>query len=225
MLQALSLTVRQLGDPKIIRVLAKSLGFTLLVFLIFGIGLVFVFRWFAAAHGGGRDGGFAAAAMAVLAAAVLGWLLFRAIAIPVMSFFADEVVAAVEKAHFSSAAESALKVSFATNIRMAGASLLRLIGLNLIALPAYLFLMFTAVGPFVLFVIVNALLLGRDLGEMVAVRHLDQRAMKDWLRMTRAPRAAMGMIVTGLLLVPVVNLIAPIIGAGMATHLFHRRHT
>jgi CysZ protein len=195
------------------------------VFLIFGIGLVFGFRWFAAAHGWGRDGGFAAAAMAVLTAAVLGWLLFRAIAIPVMSFFADEVVAAVENAHFSGAAEAALKVSVATTIRMAGASLLRLIGLNLIALLAYLFLLFTAVGPFVLFVMVNALLLGRDLGEMVAVRHLDQRAMKDWLRMTRGPRAVMGMIVTGLLLVPVVNLIAPIIGAGMATHLFHRRHT
>ncbi len=223
MLTALSLTVQQLRDPALIRVFAKSLGLTLLVFLMLGVGLVFGFRWYAAAHGWGQDGGLAAAAMAVLAAAVLGWLLFRAVAIPMMSFFADDVVAAIEGTHFPRAAQVARRVSFGASLQLAGASLLRLVGLNLLALPGYFLLMFTAVGPLLLFVIVNALLLGRDLGEMVAVRHLDPQAMKAWLRMTRGPRAVMGLMITGLLMVPIVNLIAPIIGAGMATHLFHGR--
>ena len=33
----------------------------------------------------------------------------------------------------------------------------------------------------------------------------------------------MGVIVTGIFLLPVVNLLAPVLGAAMATHLFHRR--
>jgi len=32
----------------------------------------------------------------------------------------------------------------------------------------------------------------------------------------------MGAIVTGIFMIPIINLIAPIVGAGMATHLFHR---
>ena len=36
-------------------------------------------------------------------------------------------------------------------------------------------------------------------------------------------RALLGAASTALFLVPVVNLLAPVLGAAMATHLFHRR--
>jgi uncharacterized protein involved in cysteine biosynthesis len=44
-----------------------------------------------------------------------------------------------------------------------------------------------------------------------------------WLDRTKGPRALMGIIVTGIFLVPFVNLLAPVLGAAMATHLYHRR--
>jgi CysZ protein len=222
MFSALILTVRQLGDPAILWVLAKSLALTVLAFLIVGAGLVAGARWASAAHGWGAEGGLAAAALAAIAGVAAAWLLFRAVAVPIIGFFADEVVAAIERRHYPEAAQAARTTSVAVSMRLAIASILRLVGINLLALPLYGMLMFTAIGPVLLFVAINALLLGRDLGEMVAVRHLDSEARPAWLRATRGERALLGLGVTGLFLVPIVNFVAPILGAGLATHMFHR---
>jgi CysZ protein len=221
MLRALSLTFGQLGDPAILSVLAKSLALTILIFLIAGTGLVFAARWATEAWGWGPESGMVAAAVAAVGALAAAWLLFRAVAVPVIGLFADEVVAAIEAKHYPEAAQVAKPASVAISLRLAIVSLIRLIGFNLLALPLYGVLLFTAVGPIILFVAINALLLGRDLGEMVAIRHMDRAAMKDWLDRTRGQRAFMGLAVTGLFLVPILNLIAPIIGAGLATHMFH----
>lgn len=223
MLRALSLTLGQLGDRAIVRVLLKSLALTLLIFVVAGIALIHGARWAAEAYGWGQEGGVWAAIAATLGAIAATWLLFRAVAVPVVGFFADEVVAAIERRHYPGAAAIAKPATVAVSLRLAVASVLRLIGLNLLALPVYAVLIFTAIGPVIAFVIVNAILLGRDLGEMVAVRHLDRGGMKAWLARTGGSRAVMGLVVTGLFLIPFVNLLAPIIGAGLATHLFHGR--
>ena len=223
MLRALSLTLGQIGDPAILRVIAKSLALTLLIFAGLGVIAVYAARALVAAYGWGADAGFAAAALAGIGVAVGAWLLFRAVAIPVIGLFADAVVAAIEARHYPAAASAARQATVRLSARLALASLARLILFNLLALPVYAALLFTAIGPLVLFLIINALLLGRDLGEMVAVRHLDSPSRKHWLRVTRGQRAIMGGIVTGIFMIPIVNLIAPIVGAGMATHLFHGR--
>lgn len=225
MLRALSLTLGQIGDRAILGVIAKSLALTLVIFGIVGVAAVFLTRAAVAAYGWGSDAGMAAAAAAGLAVIVGAWLLFRAVAIPVIGLFADAVVAAIESRHYPAAAQIARPATVALSLRLALASVARLILLNLLAVPFYAVLLFTAIGPAILFIIVNALLLGRDLGEMVAVRHLGAQARKDWLRVTRRERAIMGLIVTGIFMIPIINLIAPIVGAGMATHLFHRRQT
>jgi uncharacterized protein involved in cysteine biosynthesis len=99
----------------------------------------------------------------------------------------------------------------------------RVIVYNLIALPFYLLLLVTGIGPLILFVIVNGIAFGRDLGEMVAARHGDAAARQAWLGATRLQRMLIGSTVTGLFLVPVANLLAPVFGAAMTVHLFHRR--
>lgn len=223
MLRALSLTLGQIGDPAILRVIAKSLALTLLIFALLSIGAVFATRALVAAYGWGADVGMAAAAAAGMGVVVGAWLLFRAVAIPVIGLFAEDVVAAIERRHYPAAARMAQPPDIMLSLRMALASLARLILLNLLAVPLYALLLFTAIGPLILFVVINAILLGRDLGDMVAARHYDKRERSDWLRVTRGERAIMGSIVTAIFMIPFVNFIAPIIGAGMATHLFHRR--
>jgi CysZ protein len=223
MFRALSLTLGQIGDTTILRVIAKSLALTLVIFVVLAIGAVFVTRALVATYyGWGIGVSTAAAAAAGLAVIVSAWLLFRAVAIPVIGLFADEVVAAIEARHYPAAAQIARPATAGLSAKLALASLTRLILLNLLAVPLYGVLLFTAIGPLILFLAINALLLGRDLGEMVAVRHLDTAARKGWLRVTRGERAIMGAIVTGIFMIPIINLIAPIVGAGMATHLFHR---
>jgi len=156
----------------------------------------------------------------VLAFVLLAWFAFPAIAIAVIGLFADEVVEAVERRHYPERAATARSPGIARSARMALASAGRVIGYNLLAAPFYLLLLFTAVGPFILFVLVNAVALGRDLGEMVAVRHRPAEAMPAWLAATRGNRAATGLVATGLFMIPIVNLLAPVLGAAVATHMY-----
>jgi CysZ protein len=170
-----------------------------------------------------QDGYFeAATGFARMAALVLiPFFGFRLIAVPVIGFFADEVVAAVEAKHYPNEAARAVKTGFGVSMRLGVMSAVRLVLFNLLALPLYIILIFTAIGPLILFLLVNALLLGRDMGDMVAVRHLSPAACREWRATTRWPRMLLGLIVTGLFMVPVANIVAPIIGAAMATHMFH----
>lgn len=227
MVRALMLSIRQLSDRRILRVLAKSLALTLALFAGIGVGVdrLLVGRdpcalvpGYGCAIGSG-EGGVAA----VLLTLVGLWLLFPAIAIGIIGLFSDEVVAAVEARHYPDEATRAKPPGWGAAIRLGLGSAGRLIGYNLLALPFYLLLLLTAIGPVVLFLIVNALALGRDLDEMVAVRHLDADARKARLAVTRGGRALTGLVAAGLFMVPVVNLFAPVIGAALATHRFHGR--
>jgi CysZ protein len=224
LLTALSLSFAQLGDRRIMGVFAKSMLITVLLCLALWVGLakgvLALTQGWAAQFG---DGAVLVDVIIWLLSFALVMLAFRAIAMPVTGLFGDDVVAAIEEQHYPQASERAVRAPLSVSVRLGLASLTRVVLINLLALPAYLFLIFTAIGPLILFVGVNAVLLGRDLAEMVAVRHLDGPARRQWLRNNRLDYALLGLAVTGLFLIPFVNLIAPIVGAGAATHLFHRR--
>jgi uncharacterized protein involved in cysteine biosynthesis len=224
MLNALLLSLGQLGDRRILAVLAKSLGLTLLVLVMVGAGLV----WGAQALAGSwlaADGaivtlaGAAAALLAVLGA----WLLFRVVAILVIGLFADEVVHAVEAKHYPARFAAGRNLSFARSASMGLRSAARALLVNLLLAPVYLLLLITGVGTALAFFLVNSWLLGRDLGDMVAVRHLPASDLKRWRGDTRIWRFTLGAAGTALFFVPIANFLAPILGAAMATHLFHRR--
>lgn len=226
MIAAFLLSLRQLGDPRVMRVLAKSLAVTLAVLATLGVALWFgaraLARWADAAAGGSDLAGLLGM-LAVLAGIAFGWLLFRVIAIAVTGIFADEVVEAVEARHYPAALATARRVPFARGAAMGLRSAGRALIVNVAASPVYLVLLVTGVGTAIGFFAVNAWLLGRDLADMVAARHMDAAEMAAFRRDTVLTRWALGAAATALLLIPFVNLIAPVLGAAMATHLFHRR--
>jgi uncharacterized protein involved in cysteine biosynthesis len=113
-------------------------------------------------------------------------------------------------------------VGIARGIGMGLRSAFRLLLFNLLAVPFYVLLLVTGVGPFVLFVIVNGLAFGRDLGALAAARHGDRQSRRAQLKRMRGEQNLMGTMVSAMFLVPFVNLIAPIIGTAMAIHLFDR---
>ena len=226
MIHAFFLALGQLFDRPILIVLAKSLALTFVVFAALGVGLWFAMDALGAMAGewmGLGDPGSVFADVATLLLFVLSWwLLFRAVAIAVIGIFADEVVAAVEARHYPAAHAAAHPVALARGVAMGVGSAARTIAINLLLAPIYVMLLITGVGTALAFFLVNAWLLGRDLGDMVAVRHLRYRDLPEWRRQTRLRRFALGAIGTGLFLVPFLNLVAPVIGAAMATHAFHR---
>jgi CysZ protein len=221
MIEAFFLSLAQLGDRRVLAVLAKSLLATLAIFAALGMGLWFALAQLGQFAGLGGDGLFAA--LATLLLFVLAWwLLFRAVAVAVLGVFADEVVAAVEAKHYPQAHAQARTVPLARGVAMGLGSALRTVGVNALLLPAYLLLLITGVGTAALFFVANAWLLGRDLGDMVAARHMPAVALAEWRGTTRLQRWTLGAIGTALFLVPFLNLLAPVLGAAMATHAFHR---
>jgi uncharacterized protein involved in cysteine biosynthesis len=224
MLSALLLSLGQLGDPRFLRVLGKSLALTLALLATLGVALWFAARaaaerWLTAGEGMSAIIGVAA----LLGGVMLAWLIWRALAVAVVGMFADEVVEAVEARHYPQALKTARPVPFARSVTMGAGSAARALLVNLAASPIYLALLVTGVGTAAAFFLVNALLLGRDLGDMVAARHVARAQLPAFRAATRLPRLALGGVGTVLLLVPVLNLVAPLIGAAMATHMFHRR--
>jgi uncharacterized protein involved in cysteine biosynthesis len=212
--------IRQLGDPAVVRVLAKSVLITLAIFILGGGGLLYWLYQFLIE----RDIAYSAelsALAAVITTILAGWLLFRIIALAVLQFFADEIVLAVEKRHYPDASELARQLAFredaANSLRGAGRALL----FNILAGGAALILIFTAIGPAIIFWLVNAILLGRELTDMSWLRH---RSFPEQATPVGAfERLALGGAIAALMVVPFANLLAPIIGAAAGTHLVQAR--
>lgn len=224
MFHAFFLSLGQLLDRRVAAVFLKSLLVTLLFF-----GAAAVAVWFGmhrltelVAHwlGGWSWAADFANIATIILVFLLHWLLFRAISIAVIGLFADEVVEAVEQRHYPKAAASVRHVPFVTAARMGLASGTRSLGYNLILTPLYLLAHVFAPAAFF---VVNAWLLGRDLGDMVAVRHMGVAELPRWRSRTRFRRFALGAFGTALLLIPIVNFLAPVLGAAMAAHAFHLR--
>lgn len=222
MFRALSLAIGQLGDPAILKLLAKSLALTLLVFAIGGVALYFLLVWAIGLTGWGGGGGLAALG-AVAVAGVCGWFLWRAVAMGVVGLFAENIVAAVEARHYPAHHARALDPGISEQVRASLGSIGRALGWNLLALPVYLLLLVTGIGTVALFIGLNTLLLARDLGDLIALRHVPEAARRDWLRQTRARRLQLGLVSAVLFVIPVANLLAPILSAAMAAHMLHAK--
>jgi uncharacterized protein involved in cysteine biosynthesis len=223
MLQAFILSISQLSDRSILLVLLKTLSLSLALFAILGVGayygLVWLFAWL-----DWSGGGFAAAAAAAIIAILTGLLLFRVVAMFVLNIFSDDIVDAVERRHYPQQAEAAKPPGYLIGMKMGIASTGRAIGYNILASPVYVLLLVTGVGAPLAFFIVNAILIGRDLHDMVASRHINNIAElpTNW-RIGKAQRFILGLATALLLAIPVVNFLAPILAAAMATHFVHQR--
>jgi uncharacterized protein involved in cysteine biosynthesis len=226
MLRALTLAIADLADGRIIAILLRSLVVTVLIFVGVAVLLGWALdgvdpcRWWSGADTCPLDAS-ASGLGALLLTAIALWLLFPAVALGVISAYMDQIIAAVEARHYPTALASARPLGIIGGAALGLRSSLRVIVYNLLALPFYIVLLVTGVGTVLLFVAVNGIAIGRDLGEMVAARHGDGASRGTWLRATRVERGLMGAIVAGVFLVPLVNLLAPVFGAAMATHLFH----
>jgi CysZ protein len=214
MLNALSLSFQSLSDKRVLGVLAKTIILTILVFGLLGTGLYFgldaLFVWFGVGDG-------LVSVLATFIVLVLGGaLLFRTIAVAIMWVFSDEVVDAVEDRYYPHHAARSARPNIMQSVGMAGRSVARVLGYNLLALPVYIMLLVTGVGTALAFLAVNALILGRDLEDMLTQRH-----GKDHAELGRLTRFLIGLLGTAAMLVPFVNLIVPVVITAMAVHMTH----
>jgi CysZ protein len=229
MISAFARSLSQLLDARFLRVLALGSVITILLSLVIAVAAGWgVNALLGSVNATGMPGWLAGSwhwidtLLATLGGAGLfiGFLfLFPAVATAVMAIFLDDVVDAVE-ARFYPQARAPRPTGIFEGARLGISSALRLILINMLLAPVYLLLLVTGIGPFVLYLLVNGYLLGRDYLQMVAIRHLDSRE-KNWRKQHRSLVFGHGVLVSLLFLVPVANFFAPLMGAAMATHLYH----
>ncbi|AKH43282.1 uncharacterized protein involved in cysteine biosynthesis [Altererythrobacter atlanticus] len=222
---SLMLALAQLADGRVLRILLKSLAVTVVLFILIGgagwYGMDRALAWLGLSDGLFTGAGSLRGLAALLLSLLWLWLSWRIVAMAVIQFYADEVVQAVEARAYPDRAEAArdlpLREQLSESLKSAGRALL----VNLLALPFALALLFTGIGPAVLFFLVNAALLGRELQDMVWLRH--RRDAADLAPASGLERFLLGGAITFLLSIPVANFLAPLLGAAGATHLIHRK--
>ena len=216
MLSALSKAFGQLGDPAIRRVL--WIGVIAALALI--VGLTAGVTW---ALTNVEIAGFAWVTdvlqwLGGFAALVISIFMFPAVVGLVSSLFLESVAEAVENRHYP-ALGAPRRQGLGETIWTALRFLLVLILFNLLALVASLI-----VPPLslVFFYVVNGYLLGREYFELVAQRRMDPKAATELRRRFRWRVVTAGVVIAILVSIPIVNLLAPVLGTAFMVHVYQR---
>lgn len=217
--------IAQITDSRFLGVLLKALGLTigLLLAMVAGAGWLASFIptdlgewWLIGKVELPTQGIQTLAAGAVLIASSF---LMIPVAAMFVGLFLDQIADAVEAKHYPDLPEpkrSGVIEDLGNSVRF----LLTLIGLNLIAM--IFALIFFPLAAFIFWGL-NGYLLGREYFELVAARHLPameaaklrkQNFWRTWLA---------GILMVFPLVIPIMNLIVPVLGVATITHQFHRR--
>jgi uncharacterized protein involved in cysteine biosynthesis len=216
-IQSFAKAIAQLSDPALRRVLWRALVGAAAIFALLCAG-----GWLAVAQLRLTEVTALDTLLDVLGGVgvfVLAILLYPAAVTALVGFFLDDVAAAVERRHFPQlppARAQGVAESAWSGIRFA----LIALALNVVALPLYLALLF--VPPLNLFVFygVNGYLVGREYFELAASRRLPPEEVTELRRAYRGRVFLAGVLTAFLLTVPLVNLVAPIVGTAAMVHLF-----
>ena len=216
MLQDLARAIAALGDAKARNVALFGVGIALatLIGLLFGVEALL--SW-------GTDTGRVwldriVEVLGVLGTAIVAWFLFPSIVVAISGLFLERVVDATEERYFPGLPVPRpvpFSATLGASLRLLATSLL----LNLLALPVY----FVPLLNLPVWLLINGYLVGREYAELVGMRRLDRPALSALLHQQRWLFWLAGAVIAFLLAVPIVNLVAPVVGAAFMTHRFHRK--
>lgn len=216
MFTALSQAFGQLTDPRIRTVLIQATGGALLVMLLIGgvasWGLTHmpptgyaILDWVLTGAG-------------LLSVLIIIWLLFPATVMIVASMFLEKVALAVEARHYPGL-PMARDIPLSEDVKGAVLLALKALGLNLLFLPAYIF-----IGPLapLLYVTLNGYIIGRDYFQQVALRRLPLAEIDGAFLKNRRRYWLGGAVIAGLGSVPFINLLTPVLATAFFIHLLQR---
>jgi CysZ protein len=215
MLTDLLRAIRMLGEPRARGVvwLGIALSLATLAALVFGVEALV--SWASDTGYGWVDRTLEV--LSVLGTLVVAWFLFPAIVVAVSSSFLERVVDATEDRYHPGLPPPRLipiGEAVPAALRLLGLSLL----LNLLALPLY----FVPLLNLPVWLALNGYLVGREYAELVGLRRLDPARVGVVRRNYRLMFWTSGALIAFLLAVPLVNLVAPVLGAAFMALRFQR---
>jgi uncharacterized protein involved in cysteine biosynthesis len=213
--QALFLAFRQMGDPAFrLPLILAVLGAALAV-----AGLIGLAAWLAgwAAAGGPDWLSWITQAGGAAAGVFLGWWLFLPVALGIASLFTDSIAGAVERRHYPGLAAP----SGASVLAQMGHGIwfgCKLLLLQILLLPLFFIPIFGAL----LALLIAAHGLGAGLLREAALRRMNLAHSRIAWQRLRWQGWMLGLALALMAMVPVLNLLVPIIGIAAAAHLLLR---
>jgi CysZ protein len=212
---AMFLALGQIGDPAFRRplllgVLGAAIAIGLLVW-----GAVEAAAWAAQGQQGWLS--WLAQAGGGIAATVLAWWLFLPVSAAIASQLVEPVAAAVERRHYPGLAP-ARGASVAAQAAFGLVFGLRLLALQVLLLPLF----FIPVVGFALALLVSAHALGAGMLRQTAMLRTDSAGAKAAWRARRWSGWALGLVLAAMAMVPLLNLLVPVLGTAAAVHLLQR---
>lgn len=146
---------------------------------------------------------------------VVGWLMLPPLVILIAGIFQERIIHKVELAYYP---EEVRKEAprFWADLRHDLTFTLWALFLNLLILPLYL----VGVG-FIASISLNSYLLGREFFESAAGYHLGKPEARKLCRRHRKKVYSGGLIITLMTMVPLINLMTPILAIVWMVHLYH----
>lgn len=214
-LRPLTLAFAQMDDPVFLGVVLRSVAWALVTFVVLGASLaratVVLFgphHWLT---------GWLAGTVGMLGAALSAWLLFLPVASIIATLFIERVAVAVERRFYPGAggAHAAPLLQQGWDGLVLGAQILALQVAALALtplLPGVSVLLGWAIAAWAI---------GRGLFVAVAMRRIPRERSLVLYRSVRGAVLMQGLLIAASSLVPVLNLIAPVLGVAAMVHLFH----
>lgn len=212
---ALFLALGQIGDPAFRRPLLLGVLGAALALALLGWGAVEAAAW--AAAGGASWLSWLAQAAGGALGLLLAWWLFLPVAAAIAAQLVEPVAMAVERRHYPGlppprGASVAVQVAFGLRFG------LRLLLIQILLLP----LLFVPVVGFALALLVSAHALGAGMVQQTALLRMDMAGARAAWRANRLSGWVLGLLLALMALVPLLNLLVPVIGTAAAVHLLHR---
>jgi uncharacterized protein involved in cysteine biosynthesis len=217
-------TLTQLGDPRFRRVLFKGIGLTFVLLIAVYTAFLMFLNWIGAGQTVQELLGniswvgdlFTFASLFLMIA--LSIFLMIPVASAITSLFLDEVADAVEDKHYPELPDVP-RVSFSEGLKDSVNFLGVLIAANIFALVLY-----AIFPPFSLFIFwgLNGFLLGREYFQLAAMRRVGRAEAKKLRKKHMGTIWLAGTLMAMPLVVPLLNLVIPILGAATFTHLYHQ---
>lgn len=215
MFKALSAAIGQLPDPRLRNPILISVIGSVLVIALLGFAAWMVLDWFSF-FGGWMDE--AAAWIASLIVIVLGFVFFPGASNAISGLFLDSVAGAVEARHYPDlgpARPQPVVEAILGGLRFLGVAVL----VNVLLLPVYLLVPGLNI---VIFYGANGYLVGREYFEMVAARRLTPAEARDLRKRKSGAIWIGGVLMAGVMTVPILNLAGPVIATAFMLHRFER---
>ena len=222
MLKIALITIAQIFEPSLRQIFAKSLLISLVSIMACGL-----LAWVLLGKFGLLGFGFLDTFLPWIGGALIaliGFVFFPSTIMVIGSLFSDEIIAIIEEKHYPNNIGTN-RVPVLTSIRTGLTLIIIATIINICLLPFYALGMLLPGLSFVIYYLGNGYLIGRELFENIAQRHLPVNEARKLRKRYFLKILLVGGLITFVATIPFINLATPLFGIGFMAHLYHKFHS